>query len=125
MAVQVLQTLRKSCGIGLLDEVEAYAAVHLQTLCGSHDDHQTGQEVSLAALDVEELLGTEVGTEACLSDDIVGEGHCHLRGEHTGTAVGDIGKGTAMDEGWGVFGGLHEIGIQSITQQHGDGSCHT
>ena len=59
VAVQVLQTLRQSRCIGLLDMLEGHTAVHLQALCGGNDDHQSGLQTGLAALDVEELLGTD------------------------------------------------------------------
>ncbi len=49
------------------------AAVHLERADGGDDHHRVGLQPGLAALDVEELLGAEVGAEAGLGDDVVGE----------------------------------------------------
>ena len=49
------------------------AAVHLQRPDGRDDHGARGRQAGLAALDVEELLAAEVGAEAGLGHDIVGE----------------------------------------------------
>ena len=49
------------------------AAVHLERAHGRDDHRRAGVEAGLAALDVEELLGAEVGAEAGLGDDVVAE----------------------------------------------------
>ena len=38
--------------------------------------------------------------------------------------MGDVGKRSAMYVGRRVLSGLHQIGIQGVAQQHGDGTCH-
>ena len=124
VAVQIFQALRQSCGVGLVDMLNIHAAVHLQALCGGNDDHQPWLQTGLAALDIEEFLGTEVGTEACLRHHIVAKAHRHLRGHHTTTAVGDVGEGSAVDEGRRVLSCLHKVRVQGIPEQHRDGSCY-
>ena len=42
VTVQVLQTFLQSLHVGFLDSLQSHAAVHLQSLGGSDDDHQTG-----------------------------------------------------------------------------------
>ena len=39
VAVQILQALRQSCGVRLLDVLKIYTSVHLQSLGGSYDHH--------------------------------------------------------------------------------------
>ena len=39
--------------------------------------------------------------------------------------MGDIGEGTAVDEGWRVLRRLYEVRVEGIAQQHCDGSRHT
>ena len=125
MTIQVLQALPEPVGIGLLDMVKSHATVHLQSLCRSHDNHQLRLQTSLTALDIKELLSTQVGTEACLRHHIVTKSHRHLCGHHTGTAVGDIRKRATMNKGRRLFGSLHQVGRKGITHQHGDGTAHT
>ena len=36
--------------------------------------------------------------------------------------MGDVGEGTAVDEGRGMLGGLCEVGLDGVQQQHGDGA---
>ena len=35
--------------------------------------------------------------------------------------MGDVGKGTAVDEGRSAFQGLHQVGLQRVLQQGGHG----
>ena len=107
MAVQVLQTLFQSIGVWLLDLVERHTAMHLQPLGGGNDDHQTRLQPGLTALDIKELFGAQVSTEARLRHHIVTIGHRHLCGHHAGTAMRDIRERTSMDKGRRLFCGLH------------------
>ena len=124
VAVQVLQALGQSLGVRFLDVIQIHAAVHLQTLGGGYDDHQSRQQSCLAALDVEELLCAEVCTETSLRHHIVAVAHSHLRRHHARTAVGDVGKRSAVDEGRCVLRRLHEVRVEGIPEQYGDGSGH-
>jgi hypothetical protein len=47
--------------------------VHLQRTDGGDDDDAVGREPGLAAFDVDEFLGAEVGAEAGFGDDLIGE----------------------------------------------------
>ena len=49
------------------------AAVHLQRPHGRDDDRRVGFEPGLAAFDVDEFLGAEIGTEPGLGDDVIGQ----------------------------------------------------
>ena len=37
--------------------------------------------------------------------------------------MGDVGERAAVDEGRGIFGGLHQVGKQGVLQQDSDGAC--
>ena len=39
--------------------------------------------------------------------------------------MGNVGEGTSVYDGGSLLGGLHQIGLQSILQEHTDGTCHT
>lgn len=64
------------------------------------------------------LLGPEIGAEAGLGHDIVGELQRGARGDHRIAAMGDIGERPAMDEGGRALQRLHQVRHQRIAQQH-------
>ena len=124
VAVQVLQTFLQSLRVRLLDVLKPHTTMHLQALCGCNNYHQTWLQAGLPALYVEEFLATKVGAEASLCHHIVAIAHGHLRGEHTATAVGYVGKRSAMDKCRGVLCCLNEVRVDGISQQYGDGTGH-
>ena len=98
--------------------------------CDQH--HRIGRQTRFTALDIQELLGTEIRTEPGLGDDVIGKLQTGLGRHDRITAMRDIGERATMHERWIVFHCLHEIGLQRITQQrshrtlcvklaHGDG----
>ena len=98
------------------------AAVIFQRPDGGHDHHRGGLQPHHAALDVHELLSAQVGSEAGFGDHIV----CALEG-HTGggdgvAAVGDVGEGSAVDEGGRPLQCLDQVGLQGVLQQGGHGA---
>ena len=81
--------------------------MHLQCAGGSYEHGELGGEACLAALDVVELLGSEVSAEACFGDDVIGTGHGQFGRQHRVASMGDIGKGTSMHEGGCVLSRLY------------------
>jgi di/tripeptidase len=75
------------------------AAVHLERADGGDDHRAGGLEAGLAALDVEELLGAEIGAEAGFGHHVVGELERGRGREHRVAAVRDVGERAAVDEG--------------------------
>ena len=76
-------------------------------------------QVRHAALDVQEFLRAQIRTETGLGNGVVSQLQRSLGG-HDGVApVGDVGKGTAVDEGGGPFQGLDQVGLEGIHQQGG------
>ena len=78
---------------------------------------QSGCEPGLAALDVEEFLGAEVGAEAGFGHDVIGELERGRGREHRIAAMRDIGERAAVDEGRRAFQRLHQIGRDRVLQQ--------
>ena len=125
MAVEVLATFHKALHVGLLDALNRYTAVHLQSLCGGNDDSKLGLQTALAAFDVEELLGTEVSTEAGFCHYIVTVGHGHACGDDGVAAMGYVGERATMHEGRGLLGSLHQVWLDGVQKEHCDSSVHT
>ena len=97
------------------------APVVLQGPDGGHQHHRVGGEAGHAAFDVQELLSAQVGAEAGLGDGVVPQLQSHPGGHHRVAAVGDIGKGAAVDEGRGALQSLDQVGLQGVLQQGGHG----
>jgi hypothetical protein len=73
VALEVGHALAQGCEVLGSEVLLVDAAVHLQRAHCRDDHRQVGPQAGLAALDVDELLGAQVGAEAGLGDDPVGE----------------------------------------------------
>ena len=90
---------------------------------GSRDDHDSaGANARHAALDVEELLGTQIGTEAGLGNGDIAKAHRHTRGHDRVAAVGNVGEGTAVDKRGRALERLHQVGLERVLKQRGHGT---
>ena len=66
---------------------------------GGGDNHDgAGTNARHAALDVEELLGTQIGAETGLGNGNIAKAHSHARSHDGVAAVGDVGEGAAVDK---------------------------
>jgi hypothetical protein len=75
-------------------------------------------QTGLAALDVDELLGAQIGAEAGLGHDVVRELQRAAGGDDRVAAVRDVREGAAVDERRIVLERLHEVRFQGVLQQH-------
>ena len=119
---EVLETLVQRVDVLFLEVGEGHAAVHLQGADGGDQDHGIRDQAGVAALDVEELLGAQVGGEAGFGHHVVGQLEAQLGGLHRVAAVGDVGEGTAVDDGGRVLEGLHQVGHEGVLEQDGHGA---
>lgn len=85
--------------VGLAQVGLCHAAVALEGTHGGHQHAGRGSDTGVAALDIQKLLCAQIGTETGLSDGIVGQRKAQLGSQHAVAAVGDVGKGTAVDDG--------------------------
>ena len=76
---------------------------------GRDDNRHVGAQTGLATLDINELLGTQIGSESCFSNDIVGELQCSLSGDDGVAAVRDVGERAAMHKCGIIFQRLYQI----------------
>ena len=117
MPLEIGEALLQSVEVLLLEIVLGHAAMHLERADGGDDHHAIRLEPGLAAFDVEELLGAEIGAEARFGHHIVAELERGLGGDHRVAAMRDIGERPAMDEGRVVLERLHEIGRERVLEQ--------
>ena len=98
--------------------------MHLEGADGG-DQHDRGRaDARLAALDVDELLGAEVGAEAGLRHDVIAEAHRRAGGDDAVAAVRDVGERAAVDEGRVVLEGLDQVGLDRVLEQRGHRARH-
>ena len=98
--------------------------MHLQGADSSHDNHRIRMNTGKAALDIQELLSTQVCTEASLGYHHISKLQGKL-GSHDGVAaVGDIGKRAAMDQGRSALQSLHQIWLDGILKEQCQGTGH-
>ena len=124
MFVEVPESSFHALKVGLLDFLVWHAAVHFQRLGGDHKHGGRWSETSFAAFDIVEFLRTEVGAEASLCHHKFAEGESRFGGDYGIAAVGNVGKRTAVHKGRSAFGGLHEVRVEGIFQQHRDSTSH-
>src|SRR5690606_23915211 len=74
------------------------AAVQLQRSYGGDHDRHLRAQAGHAALDVEELLRTQVGAEAGLREDDVGERESGLGRHDAVAAVRDVPEGAGVQQ---------------------------
>ena len=93
----------------------------LQRTHRRNNDNSIRAEPCDATFDIKELFCTEVCGEAGFSDHVV----CELQGGTGGrdgiAAMGNIGKGAAVDKGGGPLQRLDEIGLDGILQERSHG----
>ena len=85
-------------------------AMTLESAHRRHQNHRRRVETRRGALDVEELLGSEIEAETGLGNDPVRMSQGHLGRDYRIAAVGDIGEGTTVHQGRNTFSRLHQIG---------------
>src|SRR6185437_12896573 len=95
------------------------AAVRLERTDRRNKHGGVRLESAHARLDIEKLLGTEVGTEAGLGHEDIGQFQADLVGQDRTVAVGDIAERASMDEGRGMLNRLQKIWLEGIDHQSG------
>ena len=114
MLVQIPEARLNALYVGLFYMVIAHASVHFKSLKRNNEHGYTGLKPRLAALDVVELLRSEVGSEACFGHGKVAIGERRLRSHHRIAPMRNVGKGPAVDKCRCVLGGLHKVGAERV-----------
>ena len=122
MTCQIHSAGLHGLGIGFAQVGLGNAAVGFQRTDGSNQHHSGGMQPGRAALDVQELLGAQVGAETGLGDDVVGQLQAQLGGDDAVAAVGNVSERAAVDDGGVVLQRLHQVGVKGVLQQGGHGT---
>ena len=79
-----------------------HAAVAFQCPDSGYHHHGAGPQTRQTALDVQELFRAQICAEAGLGHSVIAQLQGHAGGGDGVAAVGDVGEGTAVDQGVGV-----------------------
>ena len=95
------------------------STVHFHRANRRHQHHSRRREPGFAALNIEEFLCAQVSTKSGLRHHVITKLQSGCCGDHRITAVGNIGKWTAMNKGRVIFQSLYQVGLHRIFQQDG------
>ena len=121
MLQQVRKTSLQSLQVLLVQVCLRNAAVVLQSTNGCYDNNCVGLQACHTALDIQELLSTQVSAEACLCDGVISQVQAHLGSGYGVTAVRDICEGSAVYDSRYMLQSLYQVRLQSVLQK----SCHS
>ena len=123
MFAQVRQTSLHCVYIRLFQIRLGHSAMHLQRTYCSYQHAGVRSQACLTAFDVEEFFCAQVSAESGFRNGEVCQPQGRAGGHNAVAAVGDVGKGTAVDDGRHVFQGLYQVRFYRILQQgrHGAG----
>ena len=94
-----------------------HTAMMLQCADRCHDNDSRRLQPCHTAFDIQEFLGSQVGTESCLGNCIFAKLHCDLCRSDAVASVSDVCEGAAVHECRSSFQRLHQVGLQRIFQQ--------
>ncbi len=118
VALEVDDALRERVDVLGGQRLHVHATVVFQRAHGRDDHRGVRFQAALAALDVDELLGPEIGAESGLGNDVIGELEGALRGDHRVASVRDVRERPAVDERGIVLERLHQVGLERVLQEH-------
>ena len=108
--------------VGGIEVFGIHATMVLEGTQRRHHHRHVRPQARLAALDVDELLGAQIGAKAGLGHHVLAQLERSLGGGDGVATMGDVGKRTAMDDGWVVLQGLHQVGLDRIFEQRRHGT---
>ena len=94
------------------------ATVKFQGFDRGNQDRSVGSQAGLAALDIDELLRSEVRAKTGLRHGVLRETQPQFGGRYRVAAMGDISKWPTVDHGRVAFEGLHQVRLHAVAQQH-------
>ena len=120
---EMRQPALEGAQVFLIEHVLGQSALHLERTHRRHQYRRLGIESAGAALDVEELLGAEVGAEARFGHHDIRQREAGAGGHQAVAAVRDIAERPGVQNGRAAFERLYEIGAQRVFEQqrHGTG----
>ena len=117
MSLKVYRTLLKSLYVFRSKVWLCNAAVVLEGADSSHEHYRVGNKSCFAALDVEELLSSEVSAKARLGYGVFAQLKSELCSSYGVTAVGDVCERSAVNKSGSVFKSLNEVRLDSVLKQ--------
>ena len=124
----LLQKLQVLCGIFLRKRLAGLdlrsAAVHLQGTDRGDKDRNVRLEARQAALDIPELLETDIRGEAGLRHVVIKQLQTQTVSDDGGLSDGDIRKWARVDEAWLMLDRIAERRVDGVAHPCGHGACN-
>ena len=114
MLQQVRKTSLQSLQVLIVQVCLRHAAVVLQSTYSRYDNDCVRLQTCHTALDIQELLSTQVSAEACLCDSVISQVQTHLGSSYGVTAVSDVREGSAVYDSRYMLQSLYQVRLQSI-----------
>ena len=121
MLQQVRKTSLQSLQVLIVQVCLRNAAVVLQSTYSRYDNNCVRLQSCHTALDIQELLSTQVSAEACLCDGVISQVQAHLGSGYRVAAVSDVREGSAVYDSRYMLQSLYQVRLQSVLQK----SCHS
>ena len=118
VAIDVRHALHQRVRVLAVDVLDLGAARVFQRARRADEHRGDRAQARLAALDVDELLGAQVGAEAGFRDDVVGELERRLRRDDGVAAVRDVRERAAVHERRRLLERLHEVRLERFLHEH-------
>ena len=123
MLAQIRQAFLHRFHIGFFQICFGHAAMHLQGAYRGDQHAGVRRQARLTAFDIKEFLGSQVGAESGFRNGKVRQPQGRTGGHDAVAAVGDVGKGAAVDDGRHMFQSLDQIRFYRILQQGRHSPC--
>ena len=111
---EMRQSALEGAEVFLIEHGLGQSALHLERPHRGHQHRRFGIESAGATLNVEELLGAEVGAEARFGDHDVGQREAGARSHQAVAAVRDVAERTGVQNGRTAFERLHQVRAQRV-----------
>ncbi len=86
-----------------------------------HEHCCRGLQAARAALEVQELLGAQIGAKSRFGNYPVGIAQGHARCNQRVGSLRDVGKGSAVQNRWVALKRLHKVRLDRIAHQNRHG----
>ena len=98
-----------------------HSAIVFQRPNGGDQNNTAWRQAAETAFDIEEFFSTEIGTESCLGDGVIGKFERQLGSPQGVASVGNVGERTAVHNDRCVFKRLNQVGLERVLEQN----CHS
>ena len=117
MLQQVRKSLLQSLQVLIVQVSLRNSAIVLQSTNGRYDNNCVRLQACHTALDIQELLSTQVCAEACLGNGVVSQLQSHFCSRYRVTSMSDVRERSAVNDSRCMLQSLYQVRLQSVLQK--------